>query len=93
VASSTLAALYLQQGHLDEAEAEFRAVLAARPADDAAIAGLVRLEQVRGVRRPAAVGAGRTGARPGGLTRRKIERLTAMLDRLRQARRSRADVP
>ena len=99
-ASATLAALYLQQGHLDEAETEYRAVLAARPDDRFARAGVERIAELRAAT-PALpwIGPGSgegSGAqrapRGGGLTQRKIETLRGWLENLRHARRSGGDV-
>jgi tetratricopeptide (TPR) repeat protein len=83
-ASATLASLYLQQGHLDEAETEYRAVLAARPGDRFARSGIERIAQLR----RAVAGAGSRASR-GGLTQRKIEALRGWLESLRRERRSR----
>ncbi|MCM2270820.1 MAG: tetratricopeptide repeat protein [Thermoanaerobaculia bacterium] len=86
-ATTTLAALYLAQGHLDEAEREFREVLAARPADAEAQAGLARIAARRVAAAPAA-------KPPLGLTARRLHRLRGIYDRLRLARReARAHVP
>jgi uncharacterized protein HemY len=46
-ATSTLGELYLAQGHLDEAERVFGAVLARRPEDAAARAGLAEVARRR----------------------------------------------
>lgn len=46
-ASVTLGELYLEQGHLDEAERTFRAVLAVRPGEATAEAGLVEIARRR----------------------------------------------
>ncbi len=84
--SSTLAELYLRQGHLAEAEVEYRAVLAARPDDDVAHAGLGEV----GRRRAAAAEETAVGfrrVRPGGgLTQRKVETLRAYLVRIQRSR-------
>lgn len=86
-ATTTLAALYLAQGHLDEAEREFRDVLVVRPADAEALAGLAQVADRRAAAAPAA-------APPPGLTARRLQRLRGVYDRLRQARReARAHVP
>jgi len=97
-ASSTLAALYLQQGHLNDAEREFRAVLDLRPGDAAAVEGLERVIAARA----AASGhelttvASRAVAKPGragGLTGRRIEALSDLLGRLRERRKGGHRVP
>jgi tetratricopeptide (TPR) repeat protein len=91
-ASATLAALYLQQGHLDEAEAEYRSVLESRPADAAARSGLARIADLRSGLVMLAPGSRpaepATGLSPteGGLTQRKIAVLSRWLVQLRQAR-------
>lgn len=87
--SSTLGELYLAQGHLDEAAAEFRRVLAVRPDDAVARAGLDEIERRRAPVEETAAGW-REGAAPsapaGGLTQRKIVTLRRYLDRLRRGR-------
>lgn len=84
--SATLGDLFLAQGHLDEAEREFRAVLELRPGDAAARAGLAQVARRRPAPAPPealpAAAARPTGP---GLTRRKIETLRNYLDRLRRA--------
>ena len=85
--SATLGELFLAQGHLDEAEQEFRAVLARRPAEPSARAGLAEIARRRPAsaqppEAPAPEAARATGA---GLTRRKIDTLRGYLDRLRRA--------
>ena len=75
----TLARLYLAQGHLDEAERELAAVLELRPGDVEARSGLLEVGRARA--------AARTPPAGGGLTRRKIDRLTRMLTRLRAERK------
>jgi tetratricopeptide (TPR) repeat protein len=84
VPSATLGELYLHQGHLEDAEAEFRGVLELRPDDPTARAGLAEIADRR---RPPAAPAAPAVPPAGGLTRRKIETLRAYLDRLRRARR------
>lgn len=77
-ASSTLAALYLAQGHLDEAEAEYRRVLGDRPDDAEALAGLHDLQARRSV----------APSPPAGLTARKLRRLRGLYEGLRGRRRA-----
>jgi len=81
--SATLGELYLQQGFVDEAEREFRAVLEVRPGEAMALAGLEEIGRRRAGERPEAP-APRT--LPAGLTRRKIETLRGYLARLQRAR-------
>ena len=81
--SATLGELYLQQGFVDEAEREFRAVLEVRPGDAVATAGLEEIRLRRAGERPQAP-APRT--LPAGLTQRKIETLRGYLDRLMRGR-------
>jgi predicted Zn-dependent protease len=81
-ASATLASLYLQQGHVEEAEAEYRAVLAARPGDRFARTGMERIARMRGE-------GGARAPRTAGLTQRKIAALRTWLESLRRERRSR----
>lgn len=96
-ASATLGRLYLEQGHLEDAERTFRAVLEQRPEDSVAARGL---EEV--VRRRAApesegedTAAGWSAsaaaeARPlTSLTRRKVETLRGYLRRIRQGAKTR----
>jgi tetratricopeptide (TPR) repeat protein len=82
-ASVTLAALYLEQGHLDEAEAEYRQVLARRSDDAAALAGLASIVERR---RPPRTPIEPPPAPPGGLTQRKVARLRGALEQLRRQR-------
>lgn len=93
-ASVTLASLYLEQGHLDEAEAEFRQVLVQRPDDAAALAGLATVVERRTpVEPPPAVAEGaRRAVLPGGLTQRKVARLQGALEQLRRQREARRRV-
>jgi tetratricopeptide (TPR) repeat protein len=77
-ASSTLAALYLAQGHLDEAEAEYRQVLGDRPDDAEALAGLRDVRERRSV----------APSPPAGLTARKLRRLRGFYEGLRDRRRA-----
>lgn len=82
-ATTTLAELYLQQGHLAEAEAAFAAVLARRPGDAMAEAGLARVAE----RRSLPLGAAdllATDEAPAGLTGRKILLLQRYLQRIRE---------
>ena len=87
-ASVTLAALYLEQGHLGEAESEYRRVLAHRPDDAAALAGLDAIVERRSASLPVAppIESARRPTLPGGLTQRKIARLRGLLDRLQRQR-------
>ena len=95
--SSTLGDLYLSQGHLEEAESQFRLVLEIRPEDPAALAGLAAIAERRAA--PAAETAPeRATAAPArsagptappaasGLTRRKLETLRGYLGRVLRAR-------
>jgi len=98
-ASATLGRLYLEQGHLEDAERTFRAVLEQRPDDAVAARGLE--EVVR--RRAAPEGSGDDTAsgwsgnaaptapsRPlTSLTQRKVETLRAYLRRIRQGAKAR----
>lgn len=86
--SATLGELYLSQGHLDEAESEFRRVLALRAGEPAALAGLEEIARRRAptaepMPAPEAAEAPRS---PVGLTRRKVATLRAYLERLRRGR-------
>lgn len=87
--SSTLGELYLAQGHIDEAAAEFRRVLALRPDDAVARAGLDEIDRRRAPVEETASGW-REGAAPaaptGGLTQRKVATLRRYLDRLRRGK-------
>jgi tetratricopeptide (TPR) repeat protein len=87
--SSTLGELYLAQGHLEEAASEFRRVLAIRPDDAVARAGLDEIERRHAPVEETASGW-REGAAPaapvGGLTQRKVATLRRYLDRLRRGR-------
>ena len=91
-ASVTLAELYLEQGHLEEAERTFRAVLADRPEDTTARRGLTEIAARRSRRAAAEVESAwtpeATPAEPeataGSLSRRKAGALRAYLDRLRR---------
>jgi len=100
--SSTLGELYLSQGHLDDAESEFRRVLAARPDDAVANAGLEEIERRRRPLDDTSAGWTEEEAEStpepvvstpigGGLTRRKVQTLRSYLDRIRRGRSS-ADV-
>lgn len=82
-ATATLAELYLQQGHIDEAEKSFRSVLARDPGNLQAAAGLDEVS-----RRRRQIGA-RTAAQPVplGLTARKIRALQGYLERIREGAR------
>jgi tetratricopeptide (TPR) repeat protein len=86
--SSTLGELYLGQGHLDEAAAEFRRVLALRPDDALARAGLDEIDRRRAPVEETASGwqEGASPAPIGGLTQRKVATLRRYLDRLRRGR-------
>lgn len=79
-ATATLAALYLAQGHLDEAEAEYRQVLGARRDDEEALAGLREVRARRGAPPPLAAPL------PAGLTARKLRRLQGLYEGLRARR-------
>lgn len=90
-ASATLGRLYLEQGHLEEAERTFRAVLDQRPDDAVAARGLE--ETVRRRAAPteadddtASGWSGGATARPlGSLTQRKVETLRSYLRRIRRS--------
>ncbi len=86
--STTLGELYLAQGHFDEAERSFLAVLAERPGDAAAAAGL---ETTRRLRRSAdeefaepVDAPSASPAVPGRLAARKIALLKDYMARLRR---------
>lgn len=83
VVGSRLGWLYLEQGHLDEAEAIFEAVLRWRPEETEARSGL---DQARRRRLEAAAEPARRVASAGS-SRRKIARLEAYLARVRRSRR------
>ncbi len=91
-ASVTLAELYLEQGHLDEAERTFAAVLVDRPDDRGARDGLAAVGRRRArraeVEAMAAWSPEPAAAAPeapaGSLSRRKAGALRAYLDRLRR---------
>ncbi len=96
--SATLGRLYLDQGHLEEAERSFRAVLDARPDDVAAARGLEEVVRRRTVSPSAdeetASGWGgeapvASARPPGSLTDRKIGVLRKYLRKIRQGARSR----
>jgi hypothetical protein len=94
--SATLARLYLEQGHLAEAETEFRKVLESRPDDENALAGLRDVGRRRaGDETVSGWGAASPAAprplRAVGLTQRKVETLRAYLERIRRGR-ARANV-
>jgi len=90
-ASATLGRLYLEQGHLEEAERTFRAVLEQRPDDAVAARGLE--EAVR--RRAAPADAdddtatgwsdGAAGRPIASLTQRKVEALRSYLRKIRRS--------
>lgn len=92
--SATLAELYLSQGHLDEAEAEYRRVLAGRPNDATALAGLEEISRRRPRQVPPeapsaaweAPEEATIAAPPQGLTARKLATLRGYLARVRQGR-------
>jgi len=88
--STTLAALYFAQGHLDEAEAEYRAVLALRPADETALTALTRIEAARSGFTVSGGAPDAPAERPLGLTARKVARLRELYERLRDDRRARS---
>lgn len=79
-ATATLGALYLAQGHLDDARQTFEQVLARDPEDVEAIAGL---EEVARRERPAEPVESQQPSR--GLAGRRIERLRRYLGNLRTA--------
>ena len=91
-ASVTLAELYLEQGHLDEAERAFGAVLLERPGDAAAVRGLADVARRREIAAAsAAAPAWEPEAAPvapvaaaGRLSQRKAGALRAYLERLRR---------
>jgi tetratricopeptide (TPR) repeat protein len=85
-ATATLAALYLAQGHLNEAEHEYRRVLTERAGDAEALAGL---EQVARRRDELALPSGLpdVAVPPPGLTARRLRRLRGFYDQLRAERR------
>lgn len=91
-ATSTLGELYLQQGHLADAEESFEAVLEARPADSAALAGLAEVRRRREEAEAAFFEVPGEGAEEqaapvsavGGLSSRKIVILRAFLQRMRK---------
>jgi tetratricopeptide (TPR) repeat protein len=83
----TLAQLYLQQGHLDDAEGAFRDVLSREPGNVEAAAGL---EEVQGLRTASVAGELGPGTEAvGDATARKIEALNEYLQRIRAADRQR----
>jgi len=89
-ATVTLGSLYLRQGHLAEAEAAFREVLAREPGHEQALAGLAEIDTQR--QQPASarslLGPEDGGERAaGGLTARKILLLRRYLERIRGVER------
>jgi tetratricopeptide (TPR) repeat protein len=84
----TLAQLYLQQGHLDDAEEAFREVLSREPGNIEAAAGL---EEVNSQRAEGIAGEPEPGRQPGAddSTARKIEALNDYLQRIRAADKQR----
>jgi hypothetical protein len=88
-ASTTLGSLYLAQGHLDDAEESFEAVLRTRPGDGEARRGL---DEVRRRKSEAAAAffdelppqAPASAAVVGGLTARKIDLLRQFMARMRR---------
>jgi tetratricopeptide (TPR) repeat protein len=96
--SATLAGLYLEQGHLAEAEAEYRRVLSSQPDNEAALAGLRQVARRRAsedtisgwsAAEPAAPAPAPAPPRPHravGLTQRKVETLRDYLARIRRGR-------
>ncbi len=96
--SATLASLYMRQGHLEEAEHEYRAVLEADPGDPVALTGLLEIERFRKGRETIeeaseAGSAALSPAKPEGLTQRKIGVLRRFLERVRELRAESAHVP
>lgn len=98
LSSATLGRLYLEQGHLEEAERSFRAVLDFRPDDAAAARGLDevarRREASRSARDETASDRGdelpMSPSRPtGSLTDRKIGALRKYLRKIRQGAKAR----
>lgn len=83
-ATATLGDLYLQQGHLEEAEETFRAVLSREPGHVQASAGL---DAVGRRRRELNAEALLGRAAPTGLTARKIRMLQSYLERIREGAR------
>ena len=94
--SATLGELYLSQGHLDEAESEFRRVLALHPGEATAAEGLREIarrrsgleETASGWAEDAAVAYEEpSAAAPAeGLTSRKVHKLRDYLERIRSRR-------
>jgi Tfp pilus assembly protein PilF len=88
-ASATLGSLYLAQGHLDDAEESFEAVLASRPGDTEARTGLAEVRR-RKAEAAAAFSEELPGAEPdsaavvGGLTAKKIDLLRQFMARMRR---------
>jgi len=80
--SATLAALYLRQGHLDEAAQQYEAVLRAKPGDATAMAGLAEIQR----RRAPAAQSTEEAPRTLGLTQRKVRLLKHFLSRIRGQR-------
>jgi len=78
--SATLAALYLRQGHLEEAEQQYRTVLQAKPGAATALAGLEE------IRRRRAAGSAEVEIPAVGLTQRKVKVLRDLLARVRRGR-------
>lgn len=82
-ATPTLAALYLEQGHLGEATAAYEAILARQPGDPEALSGLARIRELLS-RPPDAADLLGAGPQPAGLTARKILLLQRYLQRIRE---------
>lgn len=82
--SALLGRLYLDQGHLDDAEAVFRAALAVDAADGAAREGLEAVRRARD--RSSGDQGGGTTASPRPSTEERIRRLRLWLDGVRRAR-------
>jgi tetratricopeptide (TPR) repeat protein len=82
--SATLGRLYLEQGHLEEAEAIFSAVLAHSPEHEEARAGMFEIAARRTLAAPAPVPTAPADSSP--IVRRKIEILQGYLGRLHRAR-------
>jgi tetratricopeptide (TPR) repeat protein len=85
-ATTTLATLYLAQGHLDEAEGEFRKVLAERPGEPEALLGLAQVAERR-AHAAAFAAIPEPAAPPPGLTARRVRRLRRLYEGLRARRR------
>jgi hypothetical protein len=83
----TLARLYLEQGHLDDAERAFRSVLDRQPGDPLAARGLEEVARLRGREEPPLGGIAGLGGEPptGDVRARKVSLLQDYLRRIRAA--------